>query len=334
VRIYRHGDDGAAVLDIQRRLSSFGLTVPVGELGRFGEATLEAVRAFQGRRNLRVDGLVGPDTWEQLVEAGFRPGDRTLYLHAPHMRGDDVRELQRKLNALGFDAGKQDGVHGPSTDRAIREFQRNVGEVVDGVVGPHTLGVLERMRPREDAHARAVVREAEELRRTRPGLAGQSIAIDAGEPPALGEPDHALALALAVADELGRAGAKPILLRSAGEEPSARERARAANEFGAAVCVSLRVATEVEAPVCAYFGSATTYSPAGEHLATAILEALRAALGSGGRAERLTIAMLRETRMPAVLVECPTGVAGRGDVVAGAIAGGIGRFLSDGGPAA
>ncbi|MDP9299758.1 MAG: peptidoglycan-binding protein, partial [Actinomycetota bacterium] len=149
--VFRLGDHGSEVLDVQQRLAALGYAVAPGELaGWFGPSTEAAIRAFQDLRHLRVDGLVGPDTWMQLVEAGFRLGDRTLYLHAPLFRGDDVRELQRKLNALGFDAGKEDGVHGQRTDLAVREFQRNVGEEPDGMVGLHTIATIQRMRPLED----------------------------------------------------------------------------------------------------------------------------------------------------------------------------------------
>ena len=43
------------------------------------------------------------------------------------LRGDDVGELQRRLGALGFDAGRVDGIFGPHTERALVDFQRNVG---------------------------------------------------------------------------------------------------------------------------------------------------------------------------------------------------------------
>ena len=96
------------------------------------------MRVFQEARGLRVDGVCGRDTWSSLVESGFRLGDRMLYLRHPMFRGDDVTELQRRLNALGFDAGREDGILGDDTTAALTEFQRNVGLTVDGVCGPAT----------------------------------------------------------------------------------------------------------------------------------------------------------------------------------------------------
>jgi N-acetylmuramoyl-L-alanine amidase len=307
MHVFRLGDEGPEILDIQQRLVGLGFSVETSELtGRFGPSTENAVRAFQAWRNLRVDGRVGGDTWGQLVESGFQLGDRTLYLHAPHHRGDDVRSLQRKLNALGFDAGREDGLLGPQTDRAIREFQRNVGDVADGVVGLATLATLERMRPLDDVPSRALVREAEELRQMRAGLDGQTIAIDPGHGPDDGGVDLRLAMAQAVATELSAMGAKPELLRDEGEDPPDTERARSANRSGAVVCVSLHLGSglpESSGPTCSYFGSAGTYSPAGRHLAELLLEELEREFACRGRLQRLTVSMLRETRMPAVQIE-------------------------------
>jgi N-acetylmuramoyl-L-alanine amidase len=307
VRIYRMGDEGPEVLDIQRRLTVLGESIDLAELGgAFGPSTAAAVRTFQARRNLPVDGLVGPDTWGQLVEAGFRLGDRTLYLHAPPFRGDDVRELQRKLNALGFDAGREDGVLGVRADRAIREFQRNVGDEPDGVVGLHTIATLERMRPLMDARSRALVREEEELRQMSARLEGQIVAVDAGQGPDEAGTDLHLAMARAVAVELTALGAKPELLRTEGEVPTPSERARIANDLGASVLLSLHLAAGVpegSGPTCSYFGSTSTHSPAGRHLAELVLAELEGEFGCRGRTQRLTVGMLRETRMPAVQIE-------------------------------
>src|SRR5213080_2801941 len=121
------GDRGGAVLDIQARLGSLGHPIDPNEHGNFGPSTEVAVRTFQERRHLIVDGIVDEHTWAELVEAGYSLGDRVLYLRYPYFRGDDVRDLQAGLNLLGFDAGREDGIFGGRTDRAVHDFQRNVG---------------------------------------------------------------------------------------------------------------------------------------------------------------------------------------------------------------
>jgi N-acetylmuramoyl-L-alanine amidase len=306
VRIYRFGDEGPEVADIQERLLGLGLAIDAGERGgRFGPSTETAVRSFQARRSLRPDGLVGPDTWDQLVEAGYRLGDRTLYLHSPLFRGDDVRALQRKLNALGFDAGREDGMFGVSTDHAMREFQRNVGDEPDGIVGPRTIATLDRMRPLESVPSRALVREQEELRTMQTSIDGQPVAIDPGDADGAGGA-CTYAIAEVLVSELVTMGAKPALLRGPDERLGAADRARTANEMGAAMCVSIELAAglpEASGPTVSYFGSSTTHSPAGMLLAQLILQQVELAVGARGRLQRLTVSILRETRMPAVQVE-------------------------------
>lgn len=58
-------------------------------------------------------------------------------------RGEDVRELQVDLNALGFDCGIADGIFGKKTNAAVRAFQAAMKLEVDGIVGQKTRSALE-----------------------------------------------------------------------------------------------------------------------------------------------------------------------------------------------
>jgi N-acetylmuramoyl-L-alanine amidase len=318
MRTIRTGDHGDDVADVQQRLGAAGQSIDPSELGgRYGSSTEAAVRAFQQRRGLLVDGIVGDETWDELVEAGFTLGDRTLYLRAPQFRGDDVRALQRRLSSLGFDAGREDGIFGPRCDRAVREFQRNVGRESDGIVGPDTVVALERLRPQPHAISGSMVREAEAISRFEASLAGARIAIDPGhgpdDPGRIGpggttEAETAHAIGRALADELRRRGAVPAFLRDPTATPSNSERARNANELGAEICISIHLNGHddpaAEGATCFYFGTQETSSPAGQRLAELIVEELVARAGlKDGRAHPMSIAILRETQMPAVQVE-------------------------------
>ena len=305
--LIRTGARGEDVRDVQHRLLGAGMRIEPDELdGSFGASTEAALREFQRARGLPPDGILGPDTWGQLVEAGYRLGDRTLYLRSPAFRGDDVRELQRMLNALGFDAGKEDGIFGPRTDRGLREFQRNVGSAVDGIVGLDTVHAITRYRPAVGAPSRAVVREGEAARGPGLALAGSTIAIDPDRIDA-DELDLALAIASELSEELTRLGARPLLLRKGSELAPVDERIRRANAGNAAALISIAVGSgeQVErGSACFHYGTPTTHSPMGRRLAESIQHALLRSLGlpDGGLHPR-SIAILRETRMPAARIE-------------------------------
>jgi N-acetylmuramoyl-L-alanine amidase len=307
VDLIRPGTHGAEVRDVQHRLLGAGMHIEPDELdGTFGASTEAAIREFQRARGLPADGIMGPDTWGQLVEAGFRVGDRTLYLRSPAFRGDDVRALQRMLNALGFDAGKEDGIFGPRTDRGVREFQHNVASRIDGIVGLDTVHAIGRYRPPVDAPSRAVVREGEAARGPGLALAGSVIAID---PDRIDEDrvDLSLTIALALADSLAAMGARPLLLRREPQGAPVDERIRRANAGGAAALISIAVGSgeRVErGSACFHYGTPSTHSPMGRRLAESIQQELVGRLGllDGGSHAR-SIAILRETRMPAVRVE-------------------------------
>src|SRR5688572_25343905 len=139
MRLYRVGDEGAAVRDIQERLDALGYPTESDPSSTFAQGTQVAVQEFQKARGLDVDGIVGPDTWRSLYEAGYRLGDRMLFLRRPMKRGEDVSEIQSRLSSLGFDVGKVDGIFGPKTEEAIIEFQHNRNLAEDGKAGPEVV---------------------------------------------------------------------------------------------------------------------------------------------------------------------------------------------------
>lgn len=144
---FTRGNRGDEVVDIQIKLSKLGYNIgPSGADGSFGIATEMAVKEFQRDRGLAVSGRIDEGTWRALVEATYKLGDRLLYLRAPFFRGDDVRELQDYLNTLGFNTGQVNGVFDETTERAVREFQRNVGLQSDGIFGPSTRSAIQNLR--------------------------------------------------------------------------------------------------------------------------------------------------------------------------------------------
>jgi N-acetylmuramoyl-L-alanine amidase len=290
----RPGATGEAVRDLQRRLAIVG-HVAADSLGVYGPATEAAVRAFQERRGLRVDGICGIETWSSLVDAGHRLGDRLLYLRSPMLRGDDVAALQALLGALGFDAGRVDGTFGPDTQHAVTEFQRNAGLTTDGICGPATVTGLQRVSSRDTDSGTtsvAALREAEALRDAPPALTGRHIAI--------GERGGVAALA----DALGRALTEAGAVASVIHHPDDHEQAAEANALGAAAFVALAIRDE-PGVTSAYYGRPGYESVGGRRLAELLTHHLTGNLLGGEAAEPrpMRVDVLRETKMPAVVLE-------------------------------
>jgi N-acetylmuramoyl-L-alanine amidase len=292
VRLYRLNDTGEPVRDIQDRLSALGYPSDPDPRGEFGTATEAAVRRFQESRGLLVDGIVGPETWRVLYEAGYRLGDRLLFMRRPMLRGEDVAELQSRLSQLGFDCGKIDGIFGPETEQAVAEFQRNRGLPEDGKGGPEVITELRLLMRATIRAGREAIREREWLRTVPATVVGARIFFDA----ACRNPEEAHSAwtaATAAALELQERGGIPMMSRSADTSLPERVRAGRANRHGAELVVSFQLAATDSVQ---FFASDRSRSEAGALLAEAVATAV------GGKVEGRATALLRETRAPAVII--------------------------------
>jgi hypothetical protein len=101
--------------------------------GFYNRATERAVRRYQRARGLRGDGRMLRSTWTHLLSEGAR---------TPVVKigsgGNPVRRVQRSLNAASHAELSVDGIFGPSTTRAVRAYQAQVGLRRTGVVATDT----------------------------------------------------------------------------------------------------------------------------------------------------------------------------------------------------
>jgi len=143
----KRSSSGEKVTDLQRRLKLLGYDLGAKDVdGIFGLRTEDAVRKFQQDRGLLVTGVIDQETWQELVDAGYKVGERMLYLKHPPFRGDDVRTLQLWLKTLGFYPYNENGIFCEKTHRALIEFQTNMDIADDGIVGEETLQHLKSLQ--------------------------------------------------------------------------------------------------------------------------------------------------------------------------------------------
>lgn len=295
--LYRIGDTGEPVRDIQDRLHDLGFSTAPDPPGVFGEGTAAAVTSLQQSRRLAPDGMVGRETWRTMVDAGYRLGDRLLYNRMPMLHGDDVADLQRRLNALGFDAGRVDGIFGPGTLAAVLDFQQNRHMAEDGVVGPEVVDELDLIARETTKMGRHHVRERVWLAALPPGLVGLRVFIDP-----FCRDDHEAAESWTAAGgaalTMREAGGQAFIARSADTRPAERLRAQHANEIAADLILGFcHPGTDVAGVF--YFASAQSHSEAGAAVAAGL--AARLGVKAAGRA----VPLLRATRAPAVIVSLP-----------------------------
>jgi N-acetylmuramoyl-L-alanine amidase len=320
--LLRRGDQGPAVADLREALASLQLLPSLNGTDRataeFDAATDSAIRNFQQRRGLIVDGIVGPVTVRSLTDARWKLGDRSLtYTLSAMMTGDDVMALQTRLAEMGYNTGRPDGIFGPLTDACVRDFQRHRGLSEDGVFGPETYRELNRIGRMVTGGRPQYLREYQLIQQSGPRLHGKRIVID----PAHGADDagwtvgdvRAADLTYDVARRLQSrmltTGMNVSLTRAAHQNPTAEERAGFANDVNADLLLSLHIDGSVSPQACGiatfHFGTDSgATSTVGETLAQLVQRELVARTHFADcRVHHRPWDVLRLTRMPAIQVE-------------------------------
>jgi len=151
--VWQTGSTGDKVREIQT-------IVGVPADGIYGPQTEAAVRQWQSNLHLTVDGVWGPLT-EEATNNLFAflvnlPAVQEINPNNPFLQtlndavssvlqsgstGGEVQILQAGLNGKGYPL-VADGVFGPKTDAAVRQFQSDRNLQVDGIVGPQTWQAL------------------------------------------------------------------------------------------------------------------------------------------------------------------------------------------------
>jgi len=264
------------------------------------------IRSFQQARGLSATGLVDEVTARALEEAQWKLGDRSLNLQEPPlMHGDDVAALQSRLTEMGFDCGRVDGIYGPRTELAVKDFQKSVGATVDGKCGPATIIALIRLTKIVSGGAPSVLRESANQKNRGPALANKTIVLNP-------DGDDPLVYDVAVRTEgrLLALGASVFLTRGEKNNPSESERIAFSNNSNADLMISLHEDSykneNAHGAATYFYGSEAhgVHSIVGERFASLVQREICARTDFANcRTHAMTWDLLRLTKAPAVRID-------------------------------
>lgn len=141
------GMNHSDVAELQQELKNLGLYWQ-NVNNHYGSTTESAVRAFQANNGLNSNGTFDKITYNKLVEVKNAQYKEVLkynralrYTH----RGQDVKQLQEALKALGYlNISNTTEYFGVQTRSALLNFQKSLGLQQDGSAGPATISALNR----------------------------------------------------------------------------------------------------------------------------------------------------------------------------------------------
>ena len=157
----RNGSEGADARKVQNRLKELGYYQGKVD-GKFGRASMNALKNFQTSNGLKADGVAGKNTYAKLFNAAAIPYS-VPETPAPSQEaipqatgtpaaessvwktlrsgdsGTEVKQLQENLIQMGYMSGTPDGKYGTKTVEAVKAFQKANKLNADGTAGPQTL---------------------------------------------------------------------------------------------------------------------------------------------------------------------------------------------------
>jgi len=117
--------------------------------GIFGNVSTKALISLQKTNNIDADGMIGPQTCTLLLNKKtiVRKNITTKNIstditNSENTYSQEIYDAQLILKDLGLYLSTIDGINGPGTKRALREFQAKAGLVSDGVIGSKTKAAL------------------------------------------------------------------------------------------------------------------------------------------------------------------------------------------------
>ena len=141
-----YGEHSDVVLKCQQRLFNLGYMTSSPD-GSYGDDTYYAIKNFQRKNALVVDGYLGPETREVLMSDRALPNGLGL-----GDQNEQVTKVQQLLVKYGYLSSKRaTGYFGEITQKAVKNFQKRNGLKVDGMVGAKTLAMLTSDNPKKAA---------------------------------------------------------------------------------------------------------------------------------------------------------------------------------------
>lgn len=137
----KYGSSGSAVKELQKKLNENGYNLAVD--GRFGSATRSAVKDYQKKQGLAVDGIVGKNTWGSLLNTTAATGssgttgkqvlsgvsdetsDRLAALEQGYQPSDEVQALEALRESL---SAAKPGDYTSTFDKELERLYRQMTE--------------------------------------------------------------------------------------------------------------------------------------------------------------------------------------------------------------